>query len=387
MHRLHLRKLRAVSRVYAVSIGLWSCLSMLTGWQNYISERQHNLHSSLLEALSVAGARGFAFATLTPVIFYLVHRYASGVNRPFLYLGAGAAGLGPFMVIDSWLRWAALALWGAALPQYIAGPEYTPLGMIQSEFADQITIYIAIVIAAHAYEYFKRGRRQELENYELQSALSVSEQQALKLQLHPHFLFNTLHGISTLIDADRMIAKVMLLKLSGLLRRMLGSNSCDLISLREELRFTREYLDLEKMRLGGRLTVEWSIDADTEKTLVPQLILQPLVENAVRYGLASARYGGWIEIVSRRRPGNLEIIIRNSIGGKPDPGFGIGLRNTRARLRNLYSDQATLSFADGDGIATATIVVPVLFSSFEMLPKNSEPVDLDRMEGEQSLVS
>jgi LytS/YehU family sensor histidine kinase len=200
-----------------------------------------------------------------------------------------------------------------------------------------------------------------MENVDFQRALAASELQALKMQLHPHFLFNTLHGISTLIDTDPACAKEMVVKLSSLLRGTLEHSSSDLIPLSEELKFVREYLDLEGMRLGTRLNVEWSIDADTGRALIPQLILQPLVENAIRHGIACSRDGGWVEISSKKRAGVLELGIRNSIGGKRTPGLGVGLRNTEARLRYLYSDEATFAFTETeDHTATATLRLPVL---------------------------
>jgi LytS/YehU family sensor histidine kinase len=265
------------------------------------------------------------------------------------------------MLLYACIRWTILPPWDAALQQYVPRTKHGPLELIHSGFADQITMYIAIVAAAHAYWYFEKLRRQEMENVDFQRALAASELQALKMQLHPHFLFNTLHGISTLIDTDQGSAKKMVVKLSSLLRGTLEHSSSDLIPLHEELKFVREYLDLEAMRLGTRLNVEWSIDAGTGTALVPQLILQPLVENAVRHGIACSRDGGWVEIRSRKRAGVLELGIRNSIGGKRTPGLGVGLRNTEARLRYLYSDEATFTFAEADDhTATATLQLPAL---------------------------
>jgi sensor histidine kinase YesM len=157
------------------------------------------------------------------------------------------------------------------------------------------------------------------------------------------------------------------------LRGTLEHSSSDLIPLREELKFVREYLDLEAMRLGTRLNVEWSIDSDTGSTLVPQLILQPLVENAVRHGIACSRDGGWVEITSKKSAGTLELCIRNSIGGKRTPGLGVGLRNTDARLRYLYADEATFAFTETDDhTATATLRLPAL---------GGDPVGMEREEG------
>jgi LytS/YehU family sensor histidine kinase len=136
--------------------------------------------------------------------------------------------------------------------------------------------------------------------------------------------------------------------------------------LREELTFVREYLDLETMRLGARLTIAWSIDPTTQQILVPQLVLQPLVENAIRHGIACSRDGGWLEITSQKRESSLELCIRNSVGGKRTPGIGVGLRNTDARLRNLYSDEAKFSFVEtADHVAIATIVLPALGASLD----------------------
>ncbi|HEY6373383.1 MAG TPA: histidine kinase [Candidatus Sulfotelmatobacter sp.] len=152
------------------------------------------------------------------------------------------------------------------------------VGMIRNGFADQIFIYIAIAVAAHAYNYLKRLQTEERERYEYQQALASSQLQALKTQLHPHFLFNTLHGIATLVDTDGKLAKAMIIKLSSLLRKALDGNSADLIPLEDELKFVREYLDLEKMRLGSRLRIELPVAPETLRLLVPQMILQQLAE-------------------------------------------------------------------------------------------------------------
>jgi hypothetical protein len=352
---------RPIVRAYGLSIALWCGLSLLTGWQYRIFDEQLNIPTSLWDMILLAESRGFAFALLTPPIFYLARRYIGGARDRFRYVFIYCVGVGPFMFLYACIRWAALPPWDPGLQQYVPRSNHGPLELIHQGFADQITMYIAIVVAAHAYQYFERVRNQEVEKSEFQRALAASELQALKMQLHPHFLFNTLHGISTLIDTDQANAKAMVVKLSSLLRCTLEHVSSDVIPLSEELKFVREYLDLEKMRLGTRLTVDWQIDPASDETLVPQLILQPLVENAVRHGIACSRDGGWVEISCKRREGAVELRIRNSIGGKRTAGLGVGLRNTDARLKYLYSDDATFSFAEtADQVATATIVLPAL---------------------------
>lgn len=142
--------------------------------------------------------------------------------------------------------------------------------MIRGGFADQTFIYVAVVVAAHAYYYLKRLQREERERYKYQQALAATELQVLKMQLHPHFLFNTLHGIATLIDSDAKSAKAMIIKLSNLLRKALDRGSSDLIPLEEELKFLREYLELEKMRLGRRRRIEWQLSPEASRLLLPQ---------------------------------------------------------------------------------------------------------------------
>lgn len=358
-----MRGIRPVARAYALSVAVWCGLSLLTGVQYRLFDKALNIHSSLLDMLLLAESRGFSYAALTPPIFFLARRSIDDARGRFRDILLYVLGLAPFMLLNASIRWIVLPPWDAALQQYVPRTAHGPLSLIQQGFADQITMYIAIVFAAHAYQYFEKTRRQEMEKYEFQRALAASELQALKMQLQPHFLFNTLHGISTLIDSDQASAKTMVVKLSTLLRRTLEHNSSDLIPLREELKLIREYLDLEAMRLGTRLTVDWAIASDTAHVLVPQLILQPLVENAVRHGIACSRDGGWVEIASQKDAGILELRIRNSTGGKRTPGLGVGLRNTDARLRYLYSDEATFTFAEAaDQTATATLRLPALGS-------------------------
>ena len=373
MRRMKLKNFRPVVGAYGLSIAVWCGLSLLTGVQYRVFDKAMNINSSLFDMLLLAESRGFSFALLTPPIFYLARYSIGGARNRFRYLLVYCLGVGPFMLLYACIRWSILPPWDAALQQYVPRTKHGPLELIHSGFADQITMYIAIVAAAHAYWYFEKLRKQKMENVEFQRALAASELQALKMQLHPHFLFNTLHGVSTLIDTDPTCAKEMVVKLSSLLRGTLEHSSSDLIPLSEELRFVREYLDLEAMRLGTRLNVEWSIDAETEPALVPQLILQPLVENAVRHGIACSRDGGWVEITSKKRAGVLELGIRNSVGGKRTPGLGVGLRNTEARLRYLYSDEATFAFTETDDhTATATLRLPAL---------GCDPVGMEMEEG------
>jgi two-component system LytT family sensor kinase len=362
---------RQIVRAYLVSVGVWCALSLLTGW-SYYNFYEPNLHASFRDMLLLAGSRGLAYALLTPPIFYLVHRYADSASRawyPFAY----ALGLCPFMLLYACIRWVVLPPWDSSRQQYVSRLGHGPLELIYGGFADQITIYIAIVVAAHAFEYFQRVRKQELERYEYQQALAACELQALKMQLHPHFLFNTLHGISTLIDSDGASAKAMIVKLSSLLRTALQHSGSDLVPLQGELKFVREYLELEEIRFGKRLRIVWSIAPDTHQVLVPQLILQPVVENAIRHGIAGSRDKGFVEISAERSEEVLELRVRNSVAITRATGNGVGLRNTAARLRHLYSDEATFSFTVAEDHAATTILrFPALSSYAPLVPPAAE---------------
>ena len=348
-------RLRGILRAYLLSIAFWYGMSMLMGLQ-YKPLDRYNLWFSFLDLLVQAGVRAFALALWTPPIFYLAEKYVSYSANRIRYALLWGFGAVPFVLIH-------LAILYLVIPPYVSRSLQAWLEIVRTSFADVTLLYIAIVVAAHAYVYLKRVRRQEAEKYEYQQALAASELQALKMQLQPHFLFNTLHGIATLADEDPKTAKAMIVKLSNLLRAALDRDSSDLIPLENELKFAREYLDLQKMRFGNRLKIGWVLAPETYQLLVPQMILQPLVENAVQYGIASPREGGWLEVATDTKNGILNIRVRNSAGGKPSNGTGVGLRNVEARLKYLYSGEASLRLAIAeDRTVTASLALPTLNS-------------------------
>ena len=273
------------------------------------------------------------------------------------------------MVAAACIRWLVLPPWHSPTQQF---GHRTLQGFLSGFriFADLIWDYFVIVAAAHAYEYFSRARKEAVERAELQQALAASELEVLKSQLHPHFLFNTLHSIHALVDSDQERAKAMILKVSNLLRTAIEHGNADVVSLNEEIKFIEDYLSLEKMRLEERLDLRWRIEPDTCELLVPQLILQPLVENSILHGVACCRAGGWIEVASCRDNGTLRIQIRNSVGGVRHGGMGLGLQNTRARLKHLYGEQAaSLSFdVSSESVATALLVIPEIGSAAKSAP-------------------
>jgi two-component system LytT family sensor kinase len=356
-------RLAKVLCAYAWSFLIWAAFLPLLAGQDKVLSAARGISTPFWIFVVTHGALVFATALVTPPIFAIVHRYP--LERPVKIPRATAYLLGTpvYMFTVAFVRWLVLPSWNPATQQFDPRTLETLLNSLRY-FALLSWDYVVIVVAAHGYEYFWRTRKQESERAELQRALAASELQALKSQLHPHFLFNTLHGISTLIDADHPRAKKMLLNLSHLLRTALQYGSADLITLDQELKFLEDYLDLEKMRLEQRLELRCNIEPETRPMLVPQLILQPLIENAILHGVACCRGGGWIELASRQQHGSLEIVVRNSVGGIRQDGMGVGLQNTRARLKYLYVDEAAFSFEIiGGNEAVARLTIPAISST------------------------
>jgi LytS/YehU family sensor histidine kinase len=191
------------------------------------------------------------------------------------------------------------------------------------------------------------------------------------MQIQPHFLFNTLNGISSLVHSDAGRAEQMILRLSSLLRRTLKQDGSDLVRLADELHLAEDYLDIESMRLGSRMTVRWDIQPETRSLLVPQFMFQLLIENGVKHGIANSRGMGWIEITSRQSQQALKLEVRNSVNGETQQGTGVGHQNIRTRLSLLYGSDARLLFDRKDKIAVATLVLPLLPSTDSKVKTNT----------------
>jgi two-component system, LytTR family, sensor kinase len=348
-------------------MAFWLPLSLILGWQMYALEAREHSSAVLYSLLLVYAARYFTVALLAPSIFYCVNRWPiSGaiVRRGALY----ALGYVPFFIAYSVIRWALLPPW---FPETLSWGTRTLSSLLDrgyNTFADFFVIYLGIVVAAHAYTYFVRGQRQELERLQLRQSLAQSELQALRAQLHPHFLFNTLQGVSTLIDSAPSTAQRMLMLLASLLRTVLKHGSADLVSLRKELEFAHAYLELERMRFGKRLVLRWDVGSNAYDALIPPLLLQPLIENAVMHGIANAREGGWIELSAKLQDSQLVVCIRNSVAGISAPGLRVGLGNVRARLKYLYAEDARLEFQLNPDTqqAVATVTLPAFTTPAEI---------------------
>jgi hypothetical protein len=337
---------------------IWLSLAPLAAGEDAVGLQDQGLYVPFWILLRGAGAWMTTAALLTPPLFAIVRRYPIADRHHAGRVAGYLLGSLPYLAIAACIRLVLLPPWDFATRRYTHRTLHGLVGNMH-HFSFQIWCYLAILVAAHAYYSFVRAKAQELERSELKQALAASELQMLKSQLHPHYLFNTLHGIATLIDSDRAKAKASVLKLSNLLRMSLEYGNSDLIFFAEELKFVTSYLELEQMRLGERLRISWDVDLETRQILVPQLILQPLVENAILHGISCCREGGWIQIVSRKIGDRVELEIRNSVGGKSHEGLGLGHRNTTARIKHLYANEGTFVFRiEPDDVAVATLAFP-----------------------------
>jgi two-component system LytT family sensor kinase len=353
--------LKRIGRDYLVSIIFWMLLSFLVAWQSHHTIVNSLRPTPLRDLFLLFGARYLSVALLTPPLVYIVEHWPIGASVPIRRLLAYLGGYVPFSLAFAVIRWCMLPPWVSETQSWAPRTPGAVLELAYGSFVDVPLLYIGILVAAHTYFYFSLSREQEMERLQLRQSLTQSELQALKIQLHPHFLFNTLQGISTLIDVNPSTAQNALRKLSTLLRAALAHSGSDLVELADEMRFLESYLDLEQLRLGSRLRSEVRIPPHTRNALVPQLILQPLIENAIVHGVACSRAGGWIEILASSLGDRLELRVRNSVAGQSEHGLGLGIQNVKARLRHLYADDASFEFSiDDDRVACATLIVPAL---------------------------
>ena len=211
----------------------------------------------------------------------------------------------------------------------------------------------ALVLAWHAVTYYREMRDRQLQSLELESLLRHAELQALRNQLNPHFLFNTLHSIAELVTENPTLAEQLILRLGQLFRRALHSSSAETVPLADEIDFVKCYLEIEQMRLGERLQVHWDIGSEVLNARVPNLLLQPLVENAIQHGIAPTGGPGNLTIRAERLDENLRLQVRDDGPGLPQASplrVGTGLANTQSRLHRLYGVQHRFELISEKGL-------------------------------------
>ncbi len=255
-------------------------------------------------------------------------------------------------------------------------------GFLLAAFASQYEKYALICYGllgiANAWRYYCQARDREVRTRVLEVQLAQTEMQLLKSQLQPHFLFNTLNAISALIYKDVDMADHMLARLGDLLRLSLDNADQEEVPLRQELAFTRAYLEIEQVRFSDRLRVEWHVEKGLEQAIVPYLILQPLVENAIKHGIRPHKGRGRIQITARRHQRWLQLQVSDNGPGLPAGANAVcehvGLSNTRARLRQLYDDQHRIELGNGAlGGLSVTIEVPLARANEALAATREQP--------------
>jgi LytS/YehU family sensor histidine kinase len=243
------------------------------------------------------------------------------------------------------------------------------LGRTQGSFGSNLLVYGAVAGICYALDYYRKYREREFLATRLEAQLAQAQLDSLRMQLHPHFLFNTLNSIVGLVrDNKNQAAVSMLVGLSDLLRHTLEHSSRQEVELREELNFIKLYLSIQETRFSDRLHIEFDIDPATAKAMVPNLILQPLTENALRHGIGRSSASGFVGISSAVEDGHLRLTVYDNGAGLPDDwqlkgSAGIGLANTAARLHQLYDDDHQFDIRNRDGGGVEVVILMPLRSA------------------------
>jgi LytS/YehU family sensor histidine kinase len=320
----------------------WTLYAFFSASQNFVS-RAYSARIEFTPALKYAALDCYAWAALTPLVFLLAGRLV--VRRPNWWWTLPAL-------------FAAGVLFGMA--HLFAFVRLLPLIGYHNSFRVEQTIFASkfhsdvltcwtLFAIRHGIEYYRRYRVRELKASQLEAKLAVAQLEVLKMQLQPHFLFNTLHAISALMYRDVEGADRMVTRLSDFLRLTLDSAGVQEVTLKREMEYLDKYLEIEQVRFGDRLEVRRAIEAGALDLLVPNLVLQPLVENAVRHGIAPRASGGRIEVQARLREGVLAIEVTDDGPGAAAIREGVGVANTRARLEQLYAAAARLDLGNAPG--------------------------------------
>ncbi|HEX8338951.1 MAG TPA: histidine kinase [Pyrinomonadaceae bacterium] len=319
------------------------------------------------------------WAALSPLVFKLTRRFPVDLRPSRLRnLLAHVPSLLVFCAAHH-------AAYAAAIWWLLGGPHGghrydSALDFYRDSFAGALTtnvlIYALIVIGSHALLNYEGRRAAEASEARLKAQLAEARLRVLKMQLHPHFLFNTLHSINSLVTEDPAGASQMIARLGDFLRLTLEHSERQFVTLGEEVEFLRCYLDIEQVRFQDRLTVEFDLEHTAGSAEVPHLILQPIVENAIRHAVAPRASPGRIRVAARRADGALRLEVSDSGPGiapsasKSVAGAGVGLSNVRARLEQLYAGRHRFELANGEGGGlSVTLVLPLDGAMKELSPE------------------
>ncbi len=353
-------RLSPLARAWILSFACWGIVACSLGIEAV--SRTQNLW---LSAIRPGIADWLPWALLSPLIFLLVKRLPIDRQRWRLALPVHIlCGIATVLLLQQWRELVDSGL-GESPPSFLSpllgrmppaghGGQALEPAFSGSEGAFdmlrmatvQLPIYLMLVSGAHTLIFYRRTQERE-------SSLAIARSEAQKMQLQPHFLFNTLNMIAELVHEEPDKADAMLIALSGLLRLTMETAGEQELPLRRELEFIERYLTIMHARFEERLKFQLGIDPATNAAMVPTFLLQPLVENAIEHGLGPRMAGGIISIRARRVGDLLHLCVADNgmgLNGKKLGIEGIGLGNTRNRLRELYGDAAQLDVQDASGL-------------------------------------
>src|SRR6266567_1103403 len=350
----------------ALLFGGWTLVSIIFAAVSYAAAvGENNKEFDFVSALRLNLGQFYVWAILSPVVFRFSRRFPVelrplNVRNLLLYFPALISFAGIHQVIHLAVLWSLTPRWRQKYPALIdCYRAYFAFG-----FYIDLIIALLIVIAVHALLYYQSFRASELAQSSLKAQLAQAQLRALKMQLHPHFLFNTLHSISSLVLEDPPKANSMIARLGDFLRLTVDNSDQQLVTLKEETEFLRCYLDIEQVRFGDRLTVAFELEPQTLSAQVPHLILQPVVENAVQHAIAPRATRGHITIEARCLNSLLRLEVRDNGPGITSNGVslgmkGVGLSNVRARLDQIYGSDFRFELVNSrDGGLAVVMEIP-----------------------------
>jgi len=346
--------------------GVATALSLFSFLQSYRLTLLNSKPGMTIEAgklLALNLALWYVAAVLMPAIVWMARRFPFDTGHRIRAVIAHSVGA---------LAFAFVHFVGLTSVRFLLWPDGGRYNMPWSSYFQRrileqldwsLMVYAVIVGVSHAVAYYHESQERKLKAAQLETRLVEARLKTLEAELHPHFLFNTLHAISTLVHRNPEAADRMISRLSDLLRITFDRTGEPKVSLKDEIDFLQKYLDIEQTRFEDRLTVHVNVEADALDGEVPRMILQPIVENAIKHGIAGRHGGNQIQVTAGRDGERLWMQVRDNGGGLQVRTLkalrtGVGLSNTRARLDCLYGRHYRLEFSDKHGGLSVLIAIP-----------------------------
>ena len=360
-------------REWLIVFGVSTGIGLLFVFQNYVGMSSESAQYKWNELVFGLLSYWYVWALLFPFIVWMARRYP-------LEAGPSAQSLRwhiPAFVFVPVLHIAIYALFLHAVDGDERPYLKTSIMLMKSGLFFRYLTYAFLLATSYSIDYYRHYKERELRTSRLEAKLVESQLQTLKSQIHPHFLFNTLNAISSLMHKNVEAADEAISRLADLLRATLEVNGAQEVTLRQELDLLKQYIGIEKLRLGERLIVAMDVEPDANDVMVPNLLLQPIVENAIRYGVATQSRTGTVTVSARCIEKRLEICVSDDGPGLPEHfEEGIGLGNSKARLRQLYGMNQSFLMTEGpSGGVYVTLQIP-------LRNELNEPSDVDQ--GHQS---